>query len=78
VDNLSSNFAAGYLYEDANGDGLIDSGDMIMVENNARTLSSICLRNLFYQFRKQMPASLRWKFSGLLATSESCCRALFN
>jgi hypothetical protein len=34
VDNQSSFFGTGYISEDANGDGLIDSGDMILIENN--------------------------------------------
>jgi hypothetical protein len=35
VDNDVSVFAAGYLSTDINGDGLVDSTDMILVDNNA-------------------------------------------
>jgi hypothetical protein len=35
VDNLSSSFATGYMPEDVNGDGLVDSSDLIGVDNNA-------------------------------------------
>jgi len=35
VDNDASTFVSGYLATDTNGDGLIDSSDMILVDNNA-------------------------------------------
>jgi hypothetical protein len=34
VDNDASSFATGYLSTDVNGDGVIDTGDMTIVDNN--------------------------------------------
>jgi hypothetical protein len=35
VDNDSFNYVSGYVNSDTNGDGIIDTGDMTMVDNNA-------------------------------------------
>jgi hypothetical protein len=35
LDNDATNFAVGYISTDVNGDGLVDSSDMILVDNHA-------------------------------------------
>jgi hypothetical protein len=35
VDNDASNFVAGYVTTDVNGDGVVDIGDMTIIDNNA-------------------------------------------
>ena len=41
IENSSSVAAMGYLAEDANGDGLVDGGDMAIVDNNAAAAVSL-------------------------------------
>ncbi|MBK7031161.1 MAG: hypothetical protein IPH45_19030 [Bacteroidales bacterium] len=40
VDNANSFFAAGYIPEDVTGDGLVDSSDMNIVDNNTKEFVS--------------------------------------
>ena len=35
VDNDESTFTTGYVNSDINGDGLVDSSDMIVLDNNS-------------------------------------------
>jgi len=43
VDNLASQYAAGYLPEDINGDGIIDGSDLALVDNNSAGFVSAAL-----------------------------------
>jgi len=43
VDNAASNFVTGYIVSDINGDGLVDSGDMIILDNNASNFIAVTL-----------------------------------
>lgn len=40
IDNFTAQFQTGYIPEDANGDGLIDASDMMIVDNNSRNFIS--------------------------------------
>jgi hypothetical protein len=41
VENESTNFTMGYVVEDVNGDGIIDTGDMNIVENNSTSIVQV-------------------------------------
>jgi hypothetical protein len=43
TDNDVAAFNTGYLATDVNGDGLVDSSDMILIDNNASTFISSVL-----------------------------------